>query len=825
LIGEVVINHGSIVIAHDEIAYCIQDPWLFHGSIRQNIVGVDKADDVWLKKVTWACGLDRDFQELPDGIETRVGNDGTSLSGGQKNRISLARAVYSRSPLLVLDDVLSGLDSRTERLVFDRVLGPRGILREVGVTVVLTTHAVGWLRFADTVIVVDDGRLSYQGKPENAPASFIQDHTGTDSEYEATQDDDDKSISALPTKTPRSASISSSEAANKTSNWQLYKSYFKSFGTFGFISFVLLIVMFSALQCVQQLVLKWWAGAEATAPAELGKWVGILGAITLIFIIDVTVTLYVGFIYLFPKSSLYLHAQQFTALVKVRYSAWGGKETGNITNRFSQDISIVDGTLANSLLNVLAGTFDVAAMMGVIVVATPFIAATFPVLMAVFWVIQSVYLRTGKQLRIMDLEAKAPLCTHFLETVSGAVTIKSFGWPREYREKNERLLEESQTPYYLLESGKFNNRYMPLMVEESKLTMRLNTVQNWLSLVLNLVVAGLATVTMAIVVKLRTSSDAGYVALALINIMDIGPILEYLVIAWTQLETSMGAIARMKEFITSTPSEEEGKGQQTPPPKEWLQKPSTIAITNLSASYAEDTPNTTTLKNITLEIQPGQKVAICGRTGSGKSSLASAIFGLLHITSGTITISDVNISTTSPQLLRSKMIALPQDCYFTPGTVRENLSLRMESHDVASSDAAMLLALQKVGLLQKLSTLASSCTTTPLNLPLEPKKMLTKGQCQLFALARALLSTGSILLLDEATSGLDGNTEKTMQRLIREEFAHCTVIAVAHHLHTIMDFDLVVVMQGGRVGEVGRPGELVRREGSLFGGLVRVGGG
>ncbi|THY82869.1 P-loop containing nucleoside triphosphate hydrolase protein, partial [Aureobasidium pullulans] len=761
LLGEVTINGGSITIADDQIAFCSQNPWLWNGTIRENIVGADIADNSWLTKVCWACGLDQDFQELLDGIDTRVGNDGTALSGGQKNRISLARSVYSRRSLMVLDDVLAGLDTRTERLVFNRVLGPQGLLRKIGSAVVLATHAIGWLRYADTVLVFENGKLIYRGKPEDAPASFIRSHAGQP-EYETEDESDNTSPADIPIKTSRSSSVSSS-ITKRQANWQLYKSYFKSFGRFGFINFTFLIIGFSALQCVQQLVLKWWAGAEATSPSELGKWVGILGAITLIFVVDVFLTLWAGFIVYFPKSSLYLHLQQFTALVKVRYSAWGGKETGSITNRFSQDISIIDGQLANALLNVLAGIFDVIAMTSIIIVATPFIAATIPPLVAVFWIIQKIYLRTGKQLRILDLEAKAPLCTHFLETVTGAATIKAFGWPKSYREKNDKLLEESQTPYYLLES-----------------------VQNWLSLVLNLVVAGLATVTMAIVVKLRSTSDAGYVALALINIMDIGPILEMLVVAWTQLETSMGAIARMKEFMEDTPEEEQGKIN---PPSDWMTEGG-ITISRLEASYSDIAPST--IKDIDLQIQTGQKIAICGRTGSGKSSLASAVFGLLHISSGHLKIDDVDVTQVSQELLRSKMIALPQDAYFTTGTVRENLSLRKT--DTKRSDTQMLDALSRVGLLAKFETLASADGSTwqsPLDIELNPDDMLTRGQTQLFAMARAILSSGSVVLIDEATSGLDHETEATVQKLLREEFKGKTIIAIAHHLQTIVDFDVV----------------------------------
>ncbi|KAG9589113.1 P-loop containing nucleoside triphosphate hydrolase protein, partial [Aureobasidium melanogenum] len=169
------------------------------------------------------------------------------------------------------------------------------------------------------------------------------------------------------------------------------------------------------------------------------------------------------------------------------------------------------------------------------------------------------------------------------------------------------------------------------------------------------------------------------------------------------------------------------------------------------------------------------------------------------------------------------MIALPQDPYFTSGTVRENLSLR--ATDTKRSDAEMLASLSRVGLLSKFEALAEadgSTWQTPLDVVLNPDDMLTKGQTQLFAMARAILSSGSIVLVDEATSGLDHETEATVQKLLREEFGGKTIIAIAHHLQTIVDFDVVVVLDGGRIAEVGVPGELREKEGSLFGELLRA---
>ena len=333
-------------------------------------------------------------------------------------------------------------------------------------------------------------------------------------------------------------------------------------------------------------------------------------------------------------------------------------------------------------------------------------------------------------------------------------------------------------------------------------------------------IAGLATVVMVIAVKLRGDVDPGYVGLALIQVMDLGLYCEQAVIAWTGLETSLGAVARLNEFIDSTPSEEQGRVN---PPPDWLVR-GVVQTSNLTASYSTEAE--ATLRNITLHIRPGEKVAICGRSGSGKSSLASALFGMLHIKEGSIKIDGVDVTEISQDLLRSKMVALPQDPYFQAGTIRDNLTLTTAStQDV--DDVAMISALEKVGLLDKFQNLAVTSGQTWLNvldMELNPADMLTKGQAQLFTMARAVLSSGQIVLVDEATSGLDHVSEVLVQRLLRQEFAGRTIVAIAHHLETIIDFDTVIVMDNGKVAEMGNPKELKGNEGSLFGLLYRAAG-
>lgn len=408
------------------VAFCSQSPWLWNGSIGDNIVGSHPRDVAWLDRVIWACGLHEDLSQSPHRIDTVVGSDGTALSGGQKNRICLARAVYSRAQLVIVDDVLSGLDTHTEKLVFNRVFD--GLLKELGSTVILATHSIGWLRYADSVLTLEDGKISFHGIPEP-----VQTVSSTLDNLFTRRPSVAKSIMRFENSgvqiTPSSNNTAHPTVGNHTasgSDLRVYKQLFASLGLLPSIFWSSLMISVVGLDILQTLWLKWWASAQASSSDELGLYAGVFAAITSIDVLAITVYFVYMLLSLMPRSKIYLHLRQWTALVNVAFYAWGGKDTGNVINRFSQDVTIVDTQLGNAWVNTTHIFFSCVASSGLLVVATPYIAAALPVLIGVFWVIQSIYLRTSKQLRIMDLEAKAPLCTHFLETISKIMTIVSW---------------------------------------------------------------------------------------------------------------------------------------------------------------------------------------------------------------------------------------------------------------------------------------------------------------------------------------------------------------------------------------------------------------
>ena len=399
-------------------------------------------------------------------------------------------------------------------------------------------------------------------------------------------------------------------------------------------------------------------------------------------------------------------------------------------------------------------------------------ALTIPGLVLVVYLIQKVYLRTSRQLRFLDLETKSPLYSHFLETLEGLSTIRALGWQERFMKVFISRLDASQRPYYLL-----------------------YCIQRWLILVLGLVIGAMAVIVVALAINLQSTTNGGLLGIALNGILNFNTSLQGLMQFWTQVETSLGAIARLKSFEAATLPEDKPE-EMFIPNADWPTIGS-IEFHNVSASYNLTIP---ALRDITLKISSGSGVGICGRTGSGKSSLLSTLLRLIDLDSGSIIIDGIDLSTVPRELIRSRIIAIPQDPFILTGSVRLNLDPTSTVPDVS-----LIAALTKTrlwGIIEARGGLDAEMNLQP----------LSQGQQQLFCLARAMLRTGSkILVLDEATSNVDAETDQLMQRVIREEFRECTVLTVAHRLNSIMECDQVAVMEGGRVVEFGNPKELMAR--------------
>lgn len=806
LAGSVRINSGS----RGSVAYCAQQPWHMNGTIREAIVGTEGFDYRWYERVVHACALTQDFGELPAGDSSRVGSGGIALSGGQSQRIALARAVYARREMVVLDDALSGLDTTTENHVFHSLLGQDGLLRVLQATVILVSSSTKRVPFADYIVHIGtSGRIAEQGtfSELNNGGGYVASLSLPRADWSHVAPDQGSSTCATPpnddvvvaehgkevmmgSDATTVTSPGGSETADgdeckvgdgmsrRTGDVQIYLYYVRSVGWWATVLFVLAITGFVFCVSFPTVWVQWWAASNESEPnARLGYWLGIYAMLGGVGIVCLFLSCWQMIITMVPRSGEKFHFELLKTVLRAPMSFFVNTDTGVTMNRFSQDLQLIDMELPVAALNTFTTFILCIAQMALIGVGSIYAAISFPVVLLALYTVQWFYLRTSRQLRLLDIEAKAPLYSLFEESLRGLATVRAFGWQETLEHKNRALLDRSQRPFYLLFA-----------------------VQRWLTLVLDLIVAAVAVLLVILVVQLRGTVNAGGVGLALLGVIQFSQNIKLLVTYWTMLETHIGSVARIRSFTETTVSEDQPDETYQPPP-EW---PATgaIEIKKLTASYGA---SNLVLKDVSLSIAAGDKIGICGRTGSGKTSLLMALFGLVDLQGGSILVDGVDLATVPRHQVRSRISGVPQQPFLLKGSVR----LNADPMGAAASDEAILHALECAQLSRLVHDQGGlDADIDTLN--------LSSGQRQLLGLARALLRPSSILILDEATSSIDARTEEVVQRVIRRKFPGHTIIAVAHRLDTIMDFDKVAVLEAGRLVEFDSPYSLLEMPGSAF---------
>ncbi|KAL6698201.1 P-loop containing nucleoside triphosphate hydrolase protein [Trichoderma pleuroticola] len=745
LLGEVPYCNGKVFLASSRLSWCEQTPWIL---------------DLYDQTIK-ACELEEDFRQLPQGDFTSVGSKGLALSGGQKQRVALARAVYSRPRIALFDDIFSGLDNATSQRIFRNLFSSTGLFRRWGTTVVLATQTVEFLASADLIIslgregnIVEQGTFSQllasDGYVQNLTAKRaitsnpeVQDEIISESRAEASTPKVEYKAKQVEIKDDKRRQLGDST---------VYKYYFGSIGSIFIITLLALEIVWAFLQS--------FPNSNSQGHTRSGLYLGFFSALQIIGVFWFALLIWFVLVVVAAKSGVSLHHRLLSAVI-----------------RFSQDIGILDHNLPLALVVTIASFFGVLTRAGLLAASSYYVAISFPFLAALYYFLQRGYLRTSRQLRLLDLEEKAPVYTQFMETLSGISTIRAFGWQNQAILKNHQLVDQSQKPFYLL-----------IMV------------QRWLVLVLDLTTTALALLIVGFSVKLRGSVSVGLTGVSLVQLITMSETLNMLIQFWTSIETSIGAVARIKQFAEETPNESlPGEDQEVP--ANWPDK-GHVVIQALEASY-DGNDGIKALDGVTLDLKPGDKTAIVGRTGSGKSSLLLVLLRLLDPSSGTLSIDSVLLGTIPRETIRSRIITVSQDQFVLPGTIRHNID-----PSAAYNDDAIVEALRAVDLWTVIESRGGLDATFE-------EDMLSHGQKQLFFLARAVLKKdcGKVVLLDEASSSLDKETEQVVRTIINTYFKSHTVVSIAHHLETILDFDRVVVMDKGRVVEVGPPRELLQSAG------------
>ncbi|KAM0248820.1 hypothetical protein ACHAQJ_009306 [Trichoderma viride] len=834
LLGEASIFGGQITLnsACGRIGYCDQDPFLTNATIRENIVAFSPFNSSRYNEVLEASMLVADLAILPDGDSTKIGSQGVALSGGQKKRVALARALYLESDLLMIDDIFSGLDADTEDGVFRKAFGQDGLVRRRDATAIVCTHSVRHLPFADHIIALgEDGSIVEQGSFQDLVVNERYVHglgvktlanantqKTTEPLLDSTETSEERAGSSplMRISTADSSAPSSIYGASRpVTDATVYKYYANSMNLPILFFFILCGFAAGFFFNFPQVWLSYWS-ADAMAhyvSHTRAYWVGLYALWLLLCLVCLGTICWVVFIIIIRQSGTTLHYRLLRTVTSAGLRFFTKTDAGIVTNLFSQDLALIDMQLPMALLNTTVGLSICIGMAVVVATASPYVAIAYPFLVAVLWFIQRFYLRTSRQLRLLDLEAKRSL--------------RAFRWVESNLEVNNTLLDNSQRPAYLLAM-----------------------IQRWLTFILYNVVAVLATTIVVLTTQARSITGMGFTGASLVTLMSFGDYVSQLIMAYTMLETSIGAVSRIKSFNENV-HPESSSNDEIEPPETWPAK-GTIEINGVSASYRS--PRSTgamkTMRNrlmvltdLNLNVAAGEKIAICGRTGSGKSSLILLLLRLLDPvdeSTENLVIDGVPLCRVDRSTLRRRIIAVSQDPIFLPdgNSFKLNLdplgtSTDNECREVLES-VALWDSVQKHGGLDKAMS----------------ANMLSLGQKHLFGFARAVLrkrirarkppalggfdqitnkmtvqereksssnaSGGGLLLLDEPNSAVDKETDKRIQALIMQEFAGYTVIMVSHRLHTVVDFDRVVIMEKSTMVETGRPHDLLKQPESRF---------
>uniref|UniRef100_A0A8C9TJ62 Canalicular multispecific organic anion transporter 1-like n=1 Tax=Scleropages formosus TaxID=113540 RepID=A0A8C9TJ62_SCLFO len=788
LLGEMHNLKGYINI-QGSLAYVPQQAWIQNATLKDNILFGSQLEEKRYQMVLNACALRADLELLPAGID-----------GGQKQRVSLARATYSSADIYLLDDPLSAVDPHVGKHLFDKVVGPHGLLKNK--TRVLVTHGVNFLPYVDEIVVLTDGKVSEVGSYQS-----LQNSGGAFSEFLNTYAKEESSKAELgislllPAFTfmvtqKNSLAIKPQSLLNVKAGQRLiekeametgqvkfsvYMQYLRSVGWGYFISIFLAYFIQNVAFIGQNLWLSDWTNDSIKyfnttyPPSVQDMRVGVFGGLGL----AQGLLMFVGTLLMANGSisaSRILHSRLLDNVLRVPMVFFDTTPSGRILNRFAKDIFTVDEAIPMSIRSWLLCFLGVIGTLFIICLATPLFVAVVIPLAVVYYFVQRFYLATSRQLRRLDSVSRSPIYSHFGETVTGLSVIRAYGHQERFLRHNEATINENLKSFY------------PWIVSNRWLAMRLEFLGN-------LVVFFAALFA----VLSRESLESGMVGLSISYALNVTQTLNWLVRMNAELETNIVAVERVNEY---TKIENEAPWiTDTHPADSWPDS-GKICFENFKLRYRPELD--LVLRGITCDIGSMEKIGIVGRTGAGKSSLTNCLFRIIEAAEGCIFIDGVDIATLGLHDLRNRLTIIPQDPVLFSGTLRMNLD---PFEKVSDEELWQVLELSH------LKDFVTELHEGLYHEITEGGENLSVGQRQLLCLARALLRKSRILILDEATAAVDLETDDLIQSTIRKQFSHCTVLTIAHRLHTILDSSRVMVLDAGRIVEFDSPSALLQKQG------------
>mmetsp|Transcript_12138 Transcript_12138/g.26798 ORF Transcript_12138/g.26798 Transcript_12138/m.26798 type:complete len:1473 (-) Transcript_12138:29-4447(-) len=798
------------ITGEDYMSYCAQSPWVVNDTLQGNILFGREFDQERYDEVIEACALVDDIAVLPAGDMTEIGERGINLSGGQKARVSLARAFYSRNTkIMLMDDPLSAVDAHVGEHIFSNAInGPMS----KHVTRVLVTHHVHLLSRCDKVIVLEGGRIKHEGRYSDLVANGVDfagavDVSKADESAAVAAEDPEKKEEKKHEKVSDEKKAAMKKSGKKLTSDEekmegsvagsAYHHYAEAGGWF--VAFLAIAVsgVGRASEVGTSFWLAHWANKSNNASdsgdpfgtSETNRYMGIYALLGVAGVLCLTLRAIVIAVHRL-RASRKLHDELTESVIRAPVSFFDVTPIGRVLNRFAADMDKVDLEITQSLSQGISTVFNVLGALSAIVIATkgtllgPLIPMGY-----VYYLIQKWFRKTSTELQRITSIANSPIFADFSQTLSGTASIRAYGGENRFFEKCKSSFDTMNASYVLVQ------------ITNSWLGLRLDVLGGLMALIISAIAVGTYE---------KEFIPAEWLGLALSFSIEVSTYLKHGVRMIATIEAQMNSVERVLYYTNNIePEADEFVPEHDPDEGTW---PSLgeIEFQDTSMRY-RDGP--LVLKDISLKVKGGERIGVAGRTGSGKSSMMISLFRISEVEEdgGKILIDGVDISKIGISTLRSNISIIPQDPVVFSNTVRYNLDPFRKA-----TDEEIWATLQKVQMDEVIAQLPDGLEEQVA----EGGENFSQGQRQLLCIARSLLRHPKILVMDEATASIDNATDAAIQKMIRENFEDATVLTIAHRLNTIMDSDRVLILDDGRIAEYDSPQVLLNKDGGLFRGMV-----
>lgn len=760
-LNEMDLLEGNLIRPSEPVAYAQQLPWLQNKTIRENIVFHQRWDPARYKDTLYACALGPDLADLPDGDKTKLEEEGTGLSGGQKARVALARAVYTSCRILLLDDPLAALDHDTASLIVRRFLqGPLA----TGRTIVMVTHRDELvLPIADQVVEIEEGRARILSTEE------IQEEL----EHPHNSQDDDAKRADLearidPAEMDEDEGEPEEAGLTGTVKWRVYFKYMSAGRWYLWLALAVFYVLCRLCDIGRAQLLESW-GKETAAefsshmmprrflglpdPDEHPRvWIGVLGAISLGQVASYSIAQF-----LLARITFHAASGLFnTAVGRVSKATFRYHDTtpsAQLRNRFIKDMGMVDGGILSPLEGFMYNLIQLIMSVLAIVVQQPALLVLLALVGGMFVYFFWIFTPTSRCLRRMEMRYLSPIISNIGIMENGLVTIRALRAEHRFQDRHLTAVDNFQQMDHFFWSMQF-----------------------WLDFRLSMTTAFMRAALILFLIWWGTAASAiGFVLTqATVAMVAVQQCCE----KYAQLQLDAISLERV-DMLNWIPEEPNGDEQ---PPEDWPRPEDSIRFEDMSFQYDDDLPKV--LNGVSFEIPGGSTCAVLGRTGSGKSTIANALLATQTPSSGTVKIGDYDLSLIDRTVLRNRVTFIQQDPTLFPGTLRDNIDPQGRFSDAECTKAVSRVLGPEWSL------------DTPID---AAGKNLSQGQRQLVSIGRAIVRRSGLVILDEATASIDRATAAKVQKLLREELAGSTVITIAHRLEAVEDANWCLRLEHGQV--------------------------